>query len=314
MTTPATQLGSVHPLSEAFRYINLYVDQASPHVLIVALSRPRKRNALNSRLWKEIGQVFNQVGRTEPFSTVRSVLLVGEGKAFCAGIDIMDASFFPKTPAMKRLLGEADSNQDETYDAARVGLKFLPLLRDMQACFTALEQCPVPVVAAIHGSCIGAGIDLVTAADVRLATADSTWSVREVALGLAADVGTLQRLPKICGNQAWVRTVCLTGRNFDGKEALDQGLVTGQSYASKEEVWNAGLELCRTIARHCPVAVRGTKQSLVYSRDHSVKEGLEHIAAYNMLALQSPQMIEGVQAGLTGQKPRYRDIPASSRL
>jgi delta(3,5)-delta(2,4)-dienoyl-CoA isomerase len=310
-----------HPLSDAFRYINLYQHGSSKKkvssksvVLIVELARQRKRNALNARLWKEIGQVFGEIGRTKNFIHVRSVLLIGQGKSFCAGIDVTDLSFFPATPSMQRLRRIGESNKTQTSDVTLIGLQFLPLLREMQACFTALEQCSVPIVAAIHGSCIGAGIDLVTAADVRLATADALFSVREVSLGLAADVGTLQRLPKICGNQAWVRSICLTGCNFDGREALRQGLVTGKPYKSPEEVWKAGLSLCQAIAQHNPVAVRGTKQALLYARDHSVAEGLEQIAAYNMLALQSPQMVAGMEAALTGEKPQYSDLPPSSRL
>lgn len=303
-----------HPLSDAFRYLNLYTDKVTPHVLIVALARPRKRNALNARLWKEIGQVFgHEIGRSKDFASIRSVLLVGEGKGFCAGIDVTDLSFFPATPAVLELRGERQPDP-RAHDVSHVGLQFLPLLRQMQASFTALETCPVPVVAAVHGSCVGAGVDLITAADVRLATVDATFSVREVALGLAADVGTLQRLPKICGNQAWVRSVCLTGRNFNGTEACRYGFVAGDPYANQAAVWEAGLELCRTMAQFSPVAVRGTKQGLLYARDHNVTDSLEQIAAYNMLALQSPQMMEGMQAHLTGEQPKYLDMPPLSRL
>ena len=307
-----------HPLSNAFRYINLYTDsqESTPHVLVVSLARPQKRNALNARLWKEIGQLFrHEIGSSlnKGIASVRSVLLVGEGKAFCAGIDVSDASFFPATPAVQALRGD-DEDDDTTYDVAYTGLQFLPLLREMQACFTALEQCPVPIVAAVHGSCIGAGVDLVTAADVRLTTADAVWCVKEVVLGLAADVGTLQRLPKICGNQAWVRDICLTGREFKGQEAAEYGLVTGKPLVDQAAVVAAGLELCRTMAHHNPVAVRGTKQALLYTRDHSVLDSLEQIAAYNILALQSPQMMEGMQARLTGNEPVFRDLPPSSRL
>ena len=317
-----------HAQSDNYRYLNLYTTaaetkdtantHASPHdaaVLVVALARPRKRNALNARFWKEIGFLFGkQVGRTQAFVAIRSVLLVGEGKAFCAGIDVTDASFFPATTPAVRDNVSATATSTTSTDVAHVGLRFLPLLRDMQAAFTALETCPVPVVAAIHGACIGAGMDLVTAADVRLATADSVWSVREVVLGLAADVGTLQRLPKICGNQAWVRTLCLTGRTFDGTEAAAQGLVTGPLAKDVTALWRAGLDLCRTMASYSPVAVRGTKQGLLYARDHSVAEGLEQIAAYNMLALQSREMVGGMQAQFAGETPQYRDLPPLSKL
>lgn len=302
--TPAAAVAATaalrpHPQSGNFRYLNLYT--SPPHVLVVALHRPRKRNALNAAAWKEIGHVFGKIGRDAAF-LCRSVLLTAEegSRCFCAGIDVTDPAFFPQ--------------QDSSSDVAHQGLVFVPLVRDMQACFSALETCPVPVVAAVHGPCLGAGVDLITAADVRLASGDATTclSVREVVLGLTADVGTLQRLPKICGSASWVREICLTGRDVAAREAAAQGF--WQVVDDSRSLQATALALCHRMAQHSPVAVRGTKEALVFARDHSVAQGLAQVAAYNALALQSPDLVTGMQARLLRQPPIFGDVPAASKL
>jgi Delta3,5-Delta2,4-dienoyl-CoA isomerase len=284
-----------HPRDNEFRYLKitfLVVDddpnledgtgeQPSPlpphtsRVVCVGLDRPNRRNALNRDMWVELGQFFAEL---DP-STCRAVLLYGLGDAFCAGIDVTDDQFLPASGSTTGAVGAADP--------ARIGLSFLPKLRQMQDCFSALERCPVPVVAAVHGPCVGAGVDLVCAADVVWCTQASYFSVREVSVGLAADVGTLQRLPKRTGNHSLVREVCLSGRNFDADEALTMGLV-GRVFPTRKDLMQDAIQLCTLIASHSPVAVAGTKRALLHARDHSVEDGLDDVALFNALALQSP--------------------------
>ena len=145
------------------------------------------------QMWKEIGQAFRQLGAIG--DSCRCILLRGNGKGFCGGIDITDEKFF------SGIL----SGDDDSSDLARKSLAFRPQILEMQASFSAVEECHVPVVAAIHGACVGAGIDLVCCADVRVCSPNAKFSVREVRLGLAADVGTLQRLPKLVGHSSRVR-------------------------------------------------------------------------------------------------------------
>lgn len=152
---------------------------------------------------KEIGQAFRQIGTMG--DDCRCILLMGKGKGFCSGIDITDEKFFSGLT-----FGDDDSEKD-TPDPARKSLAFRSQILEMQAAFTAVEECPVPVAVAIHGACVGAGVDLVCCADVRLCSPSAKFSVREVRLGLAADVGTLQRLPKLVGFSSRVRELCLTG-------------------------------------------------------------------------------------------------------
>jgi delta(3,5)-delta(2,4)-dienoyl-CoA isomerase len=283
-----------HPLDKDFRYLKLSIPANSPNVTIVILDRPKKRNAISAALWREIGEAFRRLGRLG--DGCRCIMLVGNGKAFTAGIDVSDPSFFP--------------DPDAGQDIAREGLTFMSKILDMQRCFTAIEECPVPVVAAIHGSCIGAGVDLASCCDVRLCAPGSIFSVREVRLGLAADVGTLQRLPKITSGDSRVRELCLTGGNFDDKEAVSIGFVSRIAI----NVFEDALALCSAIAANSPVATLGTKKSLVYSRDHSVADGLEHIASHNAMALMTDDVAASFQAATSKTQPNFANFPPFSRL
>ncbi|KAL3789249.1 hypothetical protein HJC23_002834 [Cyclotella cryptica] len=190
-----------HPLNAKFQHLSINRHESLPFATVVALARPEKRNAINAIMWKEIGQAFRQLGTMG--DDCRCILLIGQGKGFCSGIDVTDEKFFSG-------LSNDDSDND-TIDPARKSLAFRSQILEMQAAFSAVEECPVPVVAAIHGACVGAGIDLACCADVRLCSPSARFSVREVRLGLAADVGTLQRLPKLVGFSSRVRELCLTG-------------------------------------------------------------------------------------------------------
>jgi delta(3,5)-delta(2,4)-dienoyl-CoA isomerase len=194
-----------------------------------------------------------------------------------------------------------------------MGLAFLPALKQMQDSFTALEGCMVPVVAAVHGNCVGAGVDLVCSADVVWCTCDATFAIREVVLGLTADVGTLQRLPKRSGNHSLVRELCLTGRDFGPLEAEAMGLV-GQVCRSREALMEEAVALCRQIALHSPVAVHGTKRALLHARDHSVEDGLKDVAQYNSLALQSPDARTAMVSALSRKTGAFADLLIASKL
>jgi enoyl-CoA hydratase/carnithine racemase len=212
---------------------------------------------------------------------------MGEGPSFCAGIDISDPSF-----GLQPYNQQEHENGTSKPDIARQYLSFRPKILEMQSCLTAMEECPVPVVAAIHGACIGGGVDISCCADIRLCAPNAIFSVRETRLGLAADVGTLQRLPKICGHGSRIRELCLTGEDFDAMEAARLGFVSRIC----PDLMGAAMNVCERIARNSPVAVHGTKYSLNYSRDHSVKEGLDHIASYNAAALMTNDLMASAAA------------------
>jgi delta(3,5)-delta(2,4)-dienoyl-CoA isomerase len=283
-----------HKIDANFQFLSIQVPETSPCVVFVSLNRPEKRNAISAAMWKEIGSAFSQLGRLG--DDCRCVVLRGEGKAFTAGLDISDSSIL--------------MNGSEGIDPARRGLSFLPKILEMQASLTAIEDCPLPVIAALHGSCIGAGVDLITCCDIRLAQVGTTFSVREVQLGLAADVGTLQRLPKITGCDSRIRELCYTGEIFDHQEALRLGLVSRVC----EDVLQDSLNLASRIACNSPVAVIGTKRSLLYSRDHTVQEGLNHIATHNALALMTDDIPAAFMAASKKDQVQFNPLPPNSRL
>ncbi|KAJ1927385.1 putative enoyl CoA hydratase [Tieghemiomyces parasiticus] len=242
---------------------------ATESVLTVQLNRSKQRNAMNPRMWDEIGECFRAV-RADP--DVRVVVLSGSGGAFSAGLDLKESP--------------SDLLSSGNRDASRQAYRLRTLVLNLQASFTAIQDCDKPVIAAVHGVCIGSGVDMLTACDIRYCSADAIFSVKEVDLGLAADVGTLQRLQKVVGSDSWVREVCFTARHFGSDEALMQGLVS-RVFPNPQALTDAALELASSIAAKSPVAVMGTKHLLNYSRDHTVSEGLAYTAVWNAAMLQS---------------------------
>ncbi|KHJ93470.1 enoyl-CoA hydratase/isomerase family protein [Oesophagostomum dentatum] len=159
-------------------------------------------------------------------------------------------------------------------------------------------NCCKPVIAAVHGVCYGGGIDIISACDVRHCTQDAIFSIKEVDVGLAADVGSLNRLPKICGNESWLKEVSFTARNFGADEAFRFDLVS-RVYSTREEMLKDVLDLAKKMAEKSPVAVQGTKIVLNYSRDHTVEEGLRFVATWNQSQLMTEDITKSVVAAIT---------------
>ena len=245
---------------------------------------------------------------------IRCIALVGSGNTFCAGIDLSDSSFglMDAGSAGTDIDGENDEDNSSSNDVARKAFRFRPQILEMQRAFSALETCPVPVVAIIQGFCIGGGVDLITAADIRICSPNAVFSVREARLGLAADVGTLQRFPKIAGHSSRVRELIFTGEDFGSIEAARIGLVSRVA-TSDESLFQEGLAIARRIASNSPVAVCGSKLSLNYSRDHSVADGLEHIASHNAAALITDDLMNSF-AGKDGDPSRFAPMGPAARL
>eukprot|EP00921_Rhytidocystis_pertsovi_P012726 GHVQ01020676.1.p1 GENE.GHVQ01020676.1~~GHVQ01020676.1.p1 ORF type:complete len:209 (+),score=23.26 GHVQ01020676.1:498-1124(+) len=174
----------------------------------------------------------------------------------------------------------------EEFDTARRALRLRRFVQYLQDAFNCIEECRVPVVAAVVGGCVGAGVDLVSACDIRIASADAWFTVKEVDIGLAADLGTLQRLPKIVGNDSWVREVCYTARRFSAEEAYNVGLLSSVE-KSRLALQDKSMEICKCIAGKSPVAIAGTKFALRYSKDKSNKEGLLMQSVWNGAMLQT---------------------------
>ncbi|BFG02659.1 delta(3-5)-Delta(2-4)-dienoyl-CoA isomerase mitochondrial [Drosophila madeirensis] len=270
----------------------LAITTPKPFVFHVELHRPNKLNAINKQMWLEIKDCFEELS-TNP--DCRAIVLSASGKHFTAGIDLSDMMNLGQQLA-------------DTDDCARKGHILERVIKLYQDSISALEQCPKPVITAVHQACIGAGVDLITASDIRYCTQDAFFQVKEVEIGMAADVGTLQRLPKAIGSQSLARELCFTGRRFEAAEAHACGLVS-RVFADKESLVSGALALAEQIAQKSPIAVQTTKASMVYSLEHSNQEGLDHIRWYNKLNLQSEDFAQAVAAQLTkDEKPIFAKL------
>ncbi|XP_041796553.1 delta(3,5)-Delta(2,4)-dienoyl-CoA isomerase, mitochondrial isoform X2 [Chelmon rostratus] len=267
-------------------YTTLAISQPAQFVTHVELHRPEKLNAMNKAFWSEMVDCFNELA-VDP--DCRVVVVSGAGRIFTAGIDLTDMA--------------SDVLQPEGDDTARVSWNLRKTITKYQETFSVIEKCPKPVVVAVHGACIGGGVDLITACDVRLCTQDAWFQVKEVDIGLAADVGTLQRLPKVIGSRSLVNELALTARKMYADEAKSSGLVS-RVFADKEAMMVGALEMAGEIAGRSPVAVQGTKINLVYARDHSVAEGLDYMATWNMSMLQTQDVMKSAQASMEKKSPK----------
>ena len=252
----------------------------------VALNRPDKANAMNLTMWRELQVCFEWLDEE---LSVRAVILHGEGKNFCAGID----------------LGMFGQLVDKDIEPCRAREKFRRMILSLQDNLSAIEKCRKPVLAAIHRNCVGGGIDMISCADMRYCTEDVKFSIKEIDVGMTADVGTLQRLPMLVA-EPLVREWAYTGRNILAEEAVDSHLAN-RSYADKDTMMTAVREIAADIASKSPLAIRGIKEMMNYGRDHSVADGLNHIATWNAGMLSEQDVLAAITASASGEVAKYDD-------
>ncbi len=226
------------------------------HVAHLVLSRPEAMNTMNPTFWRELDTVLKHLHST---GQARALVISSTGKHFSAGM------------ALDVFAGAIQMDDQSPEGRAAI----FDLLTDMQATFTLLETLRIPVIAAIQGGCIGGAVDMVTACCIRYATADAFFCVQEINIGMVADVGTLQRLPKLLP-MGLVKELAYTGRRLSAAKALAHGLVT-EVFDNHEALLAAALQTAQDIASKPPVAIWGTKQAIQYARDHSVEDSLRQM-------------------------------------
>ncbi|KAI9278776.1 ClpP/crotonase-like domain-containing protein [Phascolomyces articulosus] len=273
-----------------YQYESVKVQVFPDGVAHVELNRPKVLNAFNATLVNDIAKCFAEIGADRD---IRAIVLSGSGRMFTAGLDLAD-----------NFLLQEDNGE---LDVARKAFIVQEHIRWFQNAVTTLEKCPIPIIVAMHNGVFGAGVDLCTAGDIRYATKDSYFCVKEVDVGLAADVGTLQRLPKVIGNSSLVRELCFTCRNMYADEAYQCGLVN-KLFDTKEQLIEEALKTAKVIASKSPVAVVSTKHLLNYSRDHSVDEGLEYTAVWNSAMLMTEDIPKSVEAFVTKKPATYSKL------
>lgn len=260
------------------------------HIAHLVLNRPEALNTMNPAFWRELDAVLT---RLHEEGTARALVISSTGKHFSAG---MALETFGGDIAMD---DESPEGRSAVFD----------LLTDMQATFTKLETLRIPVVAAIHGGCIGGAVDMVTACCIRYAAADAFFCIQEINIGMVADVGTLQRLPKLVP-LGIVKELAYTGRRLHAARALACGLVN-EVFDSQQAALAAALQCAREIAAKPPVAVWGTKQAIHYARDHSVDDSLRQMGWIQGAIWSNRHVREAVQAG---KEKRPAAFPALAPL
>ena len=250
----------------------------------VELAREDKLNAMDREMFAAIGDSFRTLG-ADP--GVRAILLSGRGRHFSAGLDLDYAAH--------QFAPSADAGR-----AAEARLRHIEWLQD---CFSALEQARPPVVAAVHGACVGAGVDLVAACDIRIAAAGAFLQIAEVDVAIAADLGTLQRLGHVVP-QGLLRELVYTGRRIEAEEAARVGLVN-RVEPDRESALAAAEALARRIAAKSPLAVAGAKRSLNRSRGRPVEEGLRDVALWNAAALATADLTEAIEARTAKREAKF---------
>ncbi|KAL4449864.1 hypothetical protein ABPG74_008237 [Tetrahymena malaccensis] len=265
------------------QYETLSGNWVSPHIFHIQLNRPDRMNAFNPKMFEEIPQAFEFLSKQDE---LRVVVLTGNGKHFSSGLDLNEA--------FQAIMPESD-------DTARKTIKLYETIKILQHSIDTLNRCRVPVLVGIHGACVGAGINFACSADIRYCTKDVKISIKEVDIGICADIGVLQRLPLQTGNDSLLREITYTGRFISAEEALKLGVVSKVS-ENFETMIKELIEVAQTIASKSPVAVWTIKQALNHDVNKAVAPNLEYMARVNAAMIQTTDMQESVTSFLTKKK------------
>ena len=266
--------------------------EVTEKVAHIRLNRPDDLNSMVREFWTELPEIVRGL---DARGDVRAIVVSSTGRHFCAG---MDLGVFTS--------GDTPITPDDSHEMGRVRARLRQTALMLQESFTAFERVRMPVLVAIQGGCIGGAVDMVTAADMRYASADAFFVIQEINIGMTADVGTLQRLPKIIPDGI-AREMAYTGRRLSAQRALEVGLIN-EIFTTHEELVAGVLAIAREIASKSPLAIWGTKEMLLYSRDHSVADGLNHIATWQTGMFQPSDMVETFTAKAEGREPVFPDL------
>ena len=272
---------------ESFKYTS---EEGVGHLI---LDKGEDLNKMTMNFWYELPRILDEIDKD---ASLRVLILSSTGKHFCAGMDLKNFGS----------LGNDAEKKTNVPDKARIGESLYRVAKELQDMLSKLEKLRIPVLAGIQGGCIGGGLDLVTAADMRFASKDAFFCIQEVNIGMAADIGTLQRLPRVIP-EGKVRELAYTGRRMPAGEALEAGLVN-KVYESHEEMVSGLKEMAAVIASKSPLAVYGTKAILNFSRDHTIAEGLEYNALWSGAMLPQEDMAEAMMSNVEKREPEFKDM------
>ncbi len=259
------------------------------------LSRGEAYNTMIPSFWRELPEIVNEISDA---GSARAIVLSSTGRHFCAGMDLS-------------VFGGGSIEGTGSTEAGRKHSQLRMQALHLQETFSCLERARMPVLAAIQGGCIGGGVDLVTACDMRYATADAFFCIQEINIGMTADVGTLQRLPKIIP-EGIARQLAYTGERMSADRAREVGLVN-EIFETHEDLVDGVLEIAAEIASKSPLAIWGTKEMINFTRDHSVADSLNYIATWQAGMFQPQDMAETFRAKMDKETPEFDDLPRVRR-
>jgi len=266
-------------------FFNVSIEGSIAHL---EMNRPEKANGMSPDFWDDLPKLAKAID-ADP--SIRCLILSGSGRHFSGGMDL--AAF-------------ADINALQDNEGGRASYALRDLILRLQASLSSLEEMRIPVIAVTHGACLGGAIDLITACDMRIASADTKFGIEEIHIGMAADVGTLQRLPKLIP-PGIVHELAYTGRRFSAEEARGWGLVNSV-HENRETAMDAAMELARSIAAKSPLAVAGIKRAIIHARDNSVANSLDQIATWNAGMLRPQDLMSAMQAKMAKQDAVFDDL------
>jgi len=259
------------------------------HVAHIRFNRPDKANAMILPFWQDMVDVFADI---EERTDVRAVVISSTGKTFTGGLDLA---------AFAGIAGDMLSG-----DRGRVGEQFRRAVAEMQESFAVIDRCRVPVLAAVQGGCVGGGVDLISACDMRYATEDAWFCIQEINIGMTADVGTLQRLPHLMPS-GLVRELAYTGRRMPAEEAFRCGLVN-RLFSNHALMLEEVMSIARSIAAKSPLAIHGSKQMLNYTRDHSTADALDYMQVWQAGMFLTQDLMEQMQANQQKRPAKFADL------
>ena len=265
----------------------------------IVLNRPDKRNSMIHEFWDELPTIVQSIDQN---STARVIVLSSTGPHFTSGLD---TSIFGSS------VESSDNPENVEKSKRQRSAKHYDTIKHMQKSFTCLEQCRIPVIAAIQGGAIGGGVDLVTACDLRYMTEDGFLSIYEINIGMTADVGTFPRITHLLP-EGIVKELAYTGRRISAQEAKQHGLVN-EIYTDHEAMLEATMGIALQIATKAPLAVYGSKKIINYSRDHSTADSLDYISLWNASMLQPDEISEAFAAAQEEREGDFVDLPAARR-
>jgi enoyl-CoA hydratase len=274
-----------------------FVVSIENNIAHVVLNRPEKRNSMNQDFWRELPEIIRDI---DEGAKARVIVLSSTGPHFSSGLDV---SSFAN-------VGSADES-DKEKRALQANVAFYNNVLKTQDSFNCLENARMPVLVAIQGGCIGGGVDLISACDIRYATEDSFLTIFETNLALTADVGTFPRLVKLIP-EGYVREMAYTGRRVSGSEAKRMGLIN-EVYPDQASMLEAVMAIAAEIASKAPLAVYGCKRMINYARDHSTADGLDYIAIWNASNFKFEEIQEAMTANAEGRPGDFVSLPTTKR-